>query len=151
MKRILAMISISCGLGLVGWGVGGCGSGSTTTTPDGFPLVGSGYNLKGELDENCASVFGEHIEYDIDQSSSNLTVTVVTNDTFEIIGTLTGTVDKDANISFSGSTNNGISMDCSAAAIIKGSAKNDITLPLLCTIDDADCSVVYGNLFSTGL
>src|SRR5436190_7181356 len=150
MKRILVLISISCGLGLASWGVGGCGSGSRTTTPDGFPLISGGYNLKGDLAESCAPLFGENIECDIQQSlsdSSSLEVTCITADTLEIIATLPGTVDKDANIAFAGTTEEGTTVDCVTTAVTEGSAKNDITLPLTCTLGDNACEVVYGNLF----
>jgi len=145
MKRILALISISCGLGLASWGIGGCGSSVRTTTDDGFPLLGGSYRLVGDVSEECSTVFGDRVGIGIDQTSNQLTVALGNIDTFETVLQCDGTTDKDANIQFLGTTEGGQNVQCSTTAILEGSDNEDITLPLICTIADLVCEITYSN------
>ncbi|HEX5038376.1 MAG TPA: hypothetical protein VFX30_14565 [bacterium] len=145
MKRILAFISISCGLGLASWGVGGCGSSVQTTTDDGFPLLGGSYRLVGDVSDECLTLFGDRIGIGIDQTSNQLTVGIANIDTFETILRCEGTTDKNAKIQFAGTTESGQDIECSSTAIIEGVDNEDITLPLTCTVDGTTCEATYSN------
>jgi len=130
-------------IALASWGIGGCGN-SSTTSIDGFPLVGGGYLIR-DLDdiESCLGPMPSSLS--IDQSPDNpdqLTIKIIRIWESGLIE-WPGSMSKSAQIIFEGIAEKGNQVSCEGQALFEGVSKSDITLPLECTVDSKLCHVTF--------